>query len=141
MSHISNEEQQRIVAAIEAAEKETSGEIRVHIEKKCKENIMDHAAFIFEKLEMQKTKERNAILFYIALDDDKFAILGDAGIHQKVGSEFWDAIKTEMLPYFKKESLAEGLELGIAKAGKELKHYFPYQEDDENELENEITYS
>ena len=141
MSEILAKDRKEIEKAISEAELETSGEIRVHIEKYCKENIMDHAAFIFEKLAMHQTNERNAILFYVALEDHKFAILGDAGIHQKVGPEFWDKIKEEMLPFFKNEDLVSGLKFGIEKAGKELKRYFPYQSDDINELDNEVTFS
>ena len=91
--NISAVDQAKIIKAIEMAELNTSGEIRVHIESKCKEDTLDHAAFIFEKLEMHKTEQRNGILFYIALKDHKFAVLGDAGIHQKVGDEFWGKVK------------------------------------------------
>jgi len=138
---ISPEEQSKIIQAIETAELNTSGEIRVHIESKCKEDILDHAAFIFKKLEMHKTDQRNAILFYIALKDHKFAVIGDAGINEKVGDEFWETVKNEMLPFFKDGQLAEGLINGIHKAGKELKNYFPYQSNDKNELDNEISFS
>ena len=139
--HINNEDQARIINAIEKAELNTSGEIRVHIESKCKEDILDHAAFIFEKLEMQKTEQRNAILFYIAITDHKFAVIGDAGIHEKVGDDFWESVKNEMTSFFKEGKLAEGLINGIEKAGNELKSYFPYQTNDKNELDNEISFS
>lgn len=138
---ISTEDQSKIIQAIEAAELDTSGEIRVHVESKCKEDILDHAAFIFEKLEMHKTEQRNAILFYIALNDHKFAVIGDAGINEKVDDEFWETVKNEMLPFFKEGKLAEGLINGIQKAGQELKSYFPYQSNDKNELDNEISFS
>lgn len=140
-NHINNEDQARIINAIEKAELNTSGEIRVHIESKCKEDILDHAAFIFEKLEMQKTEQRNAILFYIAITDHKFAVIGDAGIHEKVGDDFWENVKNEMTTYFKDGQLADGLINGIEKAGNELKSYFPYQTNDKNELDNEISFS
>ena len=138
---ISSDDNQRIISAIEEAELNTSGEIRVHVESKCKEDILDHAAFIFKKLEMHKTEQRNAILFYIALKDHKFAVIGDAGIHAKVGDEFWEKVKNEMIPFFKEGRLADGLINGISKAGLELKNYFPYQTNDKNELDNEISYS
>ncbi len=139
--HINDEDQARIIKAIEKAELNTSGEIRVHIESRCKEDILDHAAFIFDKLEMHKTEQRNAILFYIAITDHKFAVIGDAGIHEKVGNDFWEKVKNEMTTYFKEGQLAEGLINGIEKAGNELKSYFPYQSNDKNELDNEISFS
>lgn len=139
--HINDEDQARIIKAIEKAELNTSGEIRVHIESRCKEDILDHAAFIFDKLEMHKTEQRNAILFYIAITDHKFAVIGDAGIHEKVGDDFWEKVKNEMTTYFKEGQLAEGLINGIEKAGNELKSYFPYQSNDKNELDNEISFS
>ena len=139
--NISAEDQKIIVSAIERAELNTSGEIRVHMEAKCKEDSLDHAAFIFEKLGMHKTEQRNGILFYIALNDHKFAVIGDAGINEKVADEFWEKVKNEMIPYFKDGHLAEGLAKGIERAGQELKTYFPYQSNDKNELDNEISFS
>jgi uncharacterized membrane protein len=138
---ISENDRKEIIKAIEEAELNTSGEIRVHFEAKCKEDILDHAAFIFERLEMFKTAQRNAILFYMALDDRKFAVIGDAGIHEKVGDEFWQKVRDEMIPLFKEDKIAAGLVNGIQKAGKELKNYFPYQSNDKNELDNEISFS
>src|SRR5690606_1977514 len=106
------EEIDRIHLAIEDAEKNTSGEIRVHIDLKCKEDVMDRAAFIFEKLEMHKTALRNSVLFYLATEDHKFAILGDAGINQKVPANFWDEIKETMLGHFKKGEFTVGISKG-----------------------------
>ncbi len=135
------EDQQRVTKAIEEAELNTSGEIRVHVESRCKEDILDHAAFIFKKLEMHKTDERNGILFYIALKDHKFAVIGDAGIHAKVGDQFWQDIRDEMIPLFKDGDLSGGLIRGIDKAGKQLQTFFPYQSNDKNELSNEISFN
>lgn len=134
------EEKQVIANAIKNAELNTSGEIRLHVEPKCKEDVLDHAAFIFGKLEMHKTENRNGILFYLSLDDHKFAVIGDAGINQKVGDEFWETIKNEMIPLFKEAKMVAGLALGIEKAGIELKKYFPYKSDDKNELDDEISF-
>ena len=136
----SAEEKQVIANAIKNAELNTSGEIRVHIEPKCKEEVLDHAAFIFEKLKMHETENRNGILFYLSLDDHKFAVIGDAGINQKVGDEFWEIVKNEMIPLFKEGKMVIGLAMGIEKAGVELKKYFPYQSDDKNELDDEISF-
>ena len=124
--------------AIKAAEKATSGEVRLYVEDKCKEDVLDHAAFLFAELNMHKTELRNGVLFYLALKDRKFAILGDGGINAKVGNDFWNHIKTEMLNFFKEEKFSEGLEKGITMAGEALSAHFPYQKDDVNELSDDI---
>lgn len=132
--------QERLVAAITKAEQSTSGEIRLHVEATCKEDVLDHAAFIFEKLEMHKTEERSGVLFYFALYDHKFAILGDAGINAKVPEGFWDGIRDEMLTFFKKDDYISGLEHGIHRAGLELAQDFPIKKNNTNELSNEISF-
>ena len=126
--------------AVRAAELNTSGEVRVHIEKHCKDDVLDRAAYIFEKLEMHKTELRNGVLFYLAVEDRKFAILGDAGINQKVPENFWEEIKKEMLKQFQEGNFTKGLSEGIMQAGRELKTHFPYQQDDVNELSDEISF-
>ena len=136
----SEEEKQKIVRAIEEAEKDTSGEIRVHIEKDCKTDVLDRAAYIFKKLKMHKTKLRNGVLFYLALEDHKFAILGDAGINKVTPDNFWEEIKETMLSYFREGKFADGLVKGIRMAGEKLKEHFPYQKDDINELSDEISF-
>jgi len=137
---LTEEEKIQIKNAIKMAELDTSGEIRVHIEEKCSEDVLDRAAFLFEKLKMHKTKLRNGVLFYLALDDRKFAILGDAGIHSKVPDTFWDEIKATCIAHFNENKIAEGLSKGIRMAGQQLKEHFPYQSDDINELDDEISY-
>lgn len=134
------EQQASIVSAIAEAEKNTSGEIRVHLENKCSADVLDRAAQVFAKLHMHKTKERNGVLFYLATEDHKFAILGDAGVNAKTGPDFWDTIKAGMAEDFSKGNFTEGLVNGIIKAGEQLKVHFPYQSDDENELPNEISF-
>lgn len=133
-------EKQEITNAIKEAELNTSGEIRVHIEKSCPGDVLDRAAFIFEKLKMHKTKLRNGVLFYLAVKDRKFAILGDAGINARVPEGFWDEVKELMVAHFKNGELAKGLEEGIKMAGEQLKAYFPWQKDDVNELSDEISF-
>lgn len=130
----------QIKNAIRTAELNTSGEVRVHIEKHCKGDVLDRAAYIFEKLNMHKTELRNGVLFYLALEDKKFAILGDAGINQKVPEDFWQEIKKGMLEEFKEGKFTQGLSEGIMEAGKQLKAHFPHQEDDVNELSDEISF-
>lgn len=134
------EQKQQITDAIKEAELNTSGEIRLHVEKQCKIDVLDRAAYVFDKLNMQKTEKRNGVLFYLSLEDHKFAILGDAGINAATPDDFWDEIKDTVLSYFKENKYAEGLEKGIKMAGEALKEYFPYKTDDVNELSNEISY-
>ena len=131
---------QMIVDAIKDAELNTSGEIRVHIESRCKEEVLDRAAHLFKKLQMHKTEQRNGVLFYLAHIDRKFAILGDGGINQKVPENFWDTIKERMAERFKEGKFAEGMAEGIKESGQQLKTHFPYQSDDVNELSDEISF-
>lgn len=134
------QEQTDIKTAIKEAELNTSGEIRVHIEKDLKGDPLDRAAYLFERLDMHKTAERNGILFYLAVDSKKFAILGDAGINAKVPENFWDDIKSQMTEHFTKEDFTGGLTAGIVLTGEQLKKHFPYQTDDINELSDEISF-
>lgn len=134
------EEKQKIKLAIQDAEKDTSGEIRVHIENKCKDDVLDRAAFLFGKLKMHKTVRRNGVLFYLSVFDKKFGIIGDAGINAVTPDDFWDQIKETMQTLFRNNEFADGLILGIHMAGKALKKYFPYMENDVNELSDEISF-
>ena len=136
----SSDDQKLIVEAIQEAEHNTSGEIRVHIENSCKGDALDQAAYIFKKLKMTKTELRNGVLFYLAVDNRKFAILGDVGINSKVPENFWDKIKNTVIEQFTKGELALGLSTGIKMAGEQLKQQFPYQKDDINELSDEISF-
>lgn len=130
----------QILAEIKEAEKNTSGEIRLFIEDDCGENVLDRAAFIFKELEMDKTKERNGVLFYLATDSRQFAILGDQGIHSKVEKDFWHAIKHQMQNYFTEGNFLKGLTIGIKMSGDALKKYFPYNKNDKNELSDDIVF-
>ena len=130
----------QITNAIRVAETNTSGEIRVHIEKHCAGDVLDRAAYIFEKLEMHKTELRNGVLFYLAVEDKKFAILGDGGINQKVPDDFWESTKEVVIAKLKEGKYAEALADGIITAGEQLKTHFPYQSDDVNELSDEISF-
>jgi uncharacterized membrane protein len=138
--YFSQDKELQIINAIRAAETNTSGEIRVHIEKHCPEDVLDRAAYVFARLNMHKTRLRNGVLFYLAVKDHKLAILGDAGINQKVPANFWEEIKKEMAGKFKEEQFTEGLITGIKRTGEQLKEYFPWEEDDVNELPDEITF-
>lgn len=136
----SKQDQIRIVEAIKAAELNTSGEIRVHLESKTKLDPITRAQAVFKKLKMHKTQSRNGILFYLAVEDHKFAIIGDSGIHAVVGDEFWERIKESVINKFKDSLFLEGLVEGIQVAGHSLKQYFPYQNDDKNEQKDEISF-
>lgn len=136
----SRQEKDELKQAILTAELDTSGEIRLHIENHCKGDVMDRAADVFAMLKMHKTDLRNGVLFYLAVKDRKFAIIGDKGINQVVPDNFWDEIKEEMGKAFKEGNFAEGLINGIHQAGKHLKKHFPHQTDDINELSDEISF-
>jgi uncharacterized membrane protein len=141
-SQFFNEEQKKLITdAVKEAEVNTSGEIRVHIESDCKEDVLDRAAFIFEKLEIHKTELRNGVLFYLSITDKKFAILGDAGINAVTPDNFWEVIKETVINHFKKSEFDIGLSTGIKMAGQALKEHFPYQKDDVNELSDEISFN
>jgi uncharacterized membrane protein len=138
--YFSKEDREKIISAIKKAELDTSGEIKVHIDKSCKGDPLDQAAFIFKKLKMHKTNLRNGVLFYLALENRKFAIIGDAGINNVVAENFWDEIKKSMLDEFMNDRLTEGLVKGITMAGEQLKKHFPYRKDDLNELSDDISF-
>lgn len=140
VDHFTKEQQKQIVDAIKLAEHNTSGEIRVRIEKSCKKDVLDRAADVFALLRMHKTKLRNGVLFYLSYEDHRFAILGDAGINAKVPDDFWESTRNMMLDYFKSGNLTEGLVKGILMAGEKLKEYFPYQKDDINEISDSISF-
>ena len=140
-SQFFNEEQKKLITdAIKEAELNTSGEIRVHIESSCKEDVLDRAAYMFEKLAIHKTELRNGVLFYLSISDKKFAILGDAGINAVTPDNFWEEIKETIINHFKKDEFDIGLSTGIKMAGQALKEHFPYQKDDVNELSDEISF-
>ena len=130
----------RIESAIKAAEENTSGEIRVHIENRCKTEAVECATLVFQKLGMHKTALRNGVMFYVAVRDKKFAVIGDAGIHKHVPAGFWDLVRDKMLEQFKHEKFTEGLCEGVAMTGIELKKYFPLLASDKDELSNEVTF-
>lgn len=139
-SFFSSAEQEQITSAIKLAEKQTSGEIRLFVEEKCKGELLDRASFLFAELKMHQTDERNGVLFYLAIKDKRFAILGDGGINGKVGNHFWDEIKSKMQEHFRKTEFVSGLVNGISMAGDALKKYFPHEKDDKNELSDEIIF-
>lgn len=137
---LNKEEILRVEDAIADAETFTSGEIRVHIDEYCDNDLMGKAAKRFEELEMDMTELRNGVLFYIAYKDRKFAIIGDSGINEKVPEGFWDSVRETLEENFKKGDFSAGLCEGIKICGKKLSELFPFQEGDINELPNEVTF-
>lgn len=139
---LSQEQEEHIVEAIRQAEEATSGEIRLHIEKKCKaESPIERAKQVFSDLKMHETELRNGVIVYVAWKDQKVAIWGDEGIHDKVGQSFWENEVDLLISYFKKEEYETGLSEVILQIGQKLKENFPYQTDDVNELSNTISYN
>ncbi len=130
----------KIVAAIQEAEKDTSGEIRVHIDNFCKGDAIERATEVFFKLKMNETAQRNGVLIYLAVKDHKFAIIGDEGINNVVENDFWKDIKNDMTQSFRNNLFTDGIIYGVLRCGKKLKAYFPHQENDIDELSNEISF-
>jgi uncharacterized membrane protein len=139
-SFFTPQEKEDIAVAIKSAELDTSGEIRVHIEEKCNGDVLDRASDIFKKLGMHKTERRNGVLFYVAVKNRKFAILGDVGINKVVPENFWEVVRDTLLNHFRENHFAAGLVEGIELAGQQMKKYFPYGKDDINELPDEISF-
>lgn len=139
-SFFTKEQKEKILSAVKEAEEETSGEIRVHIETSCHGDVLDRAAWIFKKLGMHKTAERNGVLFYLAVKDRKYAIIGDSGINTKVPPDFWDTTSELLKKNFKEGKFTEGLTEGVLSTGLQLKTHFPHRADDVNELPDELSF-
>ncbi len=145
---LSTDDQAAVIGAIRIAEKNTSGEIRIHLEAHTnpegtkedeQKDALDRAEEVFNLLNMQNTKESNGVLIYVAVEDRTLVIMGDKGINDKVGQDFWESTKDIMINHFKDGEMKLGLVNGILKAGEQLKKYFPYQKDDKNELPDDIS--
>ena len=136
------EEKQRIVEAIQQAEKQTSGEVRIFVENRCSYmDALDRATELFFKHQMRNTADRNAVLVYMAVKDRQLAIFGDEGIHKKVGDEYWNKLVQQMIAHFNKENFAEGIRQCVLEVGEALKSHFPYNKDtDKNELPDDIMF-
>ena len=133
------QEEQQIIASIKSAEKNTSGEIRVHIENTTEKSPLERAKEVFLLLNMDETELQNGVLFYVAVDCKQFAIYGDRGIYHQTKQDFWDAEKELVVNHFSKKQNAEGLISAIEKVGEKLQKLFPFTSDDVNELPNEIS--
>ena len=136
---LSKEDELNIVEAIRVAEKNTSGEIRVHIEQTTSKVPFERALEVFYELKMNETQQQNGVLFYFAVADKAFAICGDKGINDRVSADFWDCTKDAMAAQFKSANFKQGIVDGILNAGEQLKKHFPWSDGDTNELSNEIS--
>lgn len=138
---LSEEEQQQIIKAIKSAEQDTSGEIKVHIEEECPDtDPVQRAIYLFEYLALHKTALRNGVLFYLAYEDRKFAVIGDKGIDEVVTAAFWDTTKDILRNNFSQQKFTEGMCAGIEEIGRQLKKYFPYHQNDTNEIADDISF-
>ncbi|MEO8174697.1 MAG: TPM domain-containing protein [Sediminibacterium sp.] len=134
-------EQDKILAAIREAEYCTSGEVRLYIESKCKTAVpLERAMAVFHSLKMDKTADRNAVILYIAMESRQLAIFGDEGIHNIVGQDYWDNTVMRLTANFKSDNMAGGIVGAIKDIGLKLQKYFPYRDDDKNELPDDIVF-
>lgn len=133
------DQEQEVIEAIIEAEKQTSGEIRVHIEKTSIGDVNERAHDVFHTLKMDETELQNGVLIYVAVQDRSFVICGDKGIDKVVPSNFWNKTRTAIETQFKNGDFKEGIVAGILMAGEQLKHFFPFTNNDKNELDNEIS--
>jgi len=140
MFFFSKKEKNLILAAVREAEKNTSGEIRVHLEYHAREPVYGHAQKVFQRIGMTKTSERNGVLIFLATRNKKFAVLGDVGINEKVPEGFWNDVIEIMREHFKRDKFAEGISEAVLRIGEKLKACFPYQSNDKNELSDGISY-
>lgn len=139
--YFSLQEKQAIAHAVQQAELQTSGEIRVFVESKCNYvNAIDRAMELFDRLDMHKTTARNAVIIYVALKHKQVAIYADEGIYQKTGVEFWNEELNQMIQHFKNENVVDGITKVVEHIGEALKTHFPYHKDDINELPNNIVF-
>ena len=139
-SFFTREQQDQIRAAIKEAEETTSGEIRVHIETSVAGNVLDRAAWMFKRIGMHNTAERNGVLYYLAVTNRKFAVIGDEGINARVKPGFWDEVKVLLQEHFNDGKFTEGLVKGILLTGLQLKEHFPHRKNDINELPDDISF-
>jgi uncharacterized membrane protein len=141
MKILTEQEESQILEAIRNAEEKTSGEIKLHIESECKSDAIERAIEVFGILKMNETEQRNGILFYVATDSKKFAIIGDEGINEKVPPNFWESTKELMRSYFIQHKFADGITKGIEMAGEQLQKFFPFNRAiDKNELSDDISF-
>lgn len=139
-SILNKTQEEALINAIRKAEAGSTGEIRIHIEKKCKGETLKRASEVFTQLKMENTAERNGVLLYLAWQSRDFAVIGDIGIHNKVGQEFWENIYQSTIVSFANQNFAEGLLKAVETCGEQLKHHFPVKNNNPNELSDEVSF-
>lgn len=140
MGIFTEQEQELITNAISEAEKATSGEIRIAVDKYCEGDVIEKATSYFTKLGMDKTSKHNGVLIYLAYVDHKFAVIGDSGINKVVPEDFWETTQVAMRAHFSGGNLVQGIIAGIVLTGEKLATFFPFQSGDINELPNDIIF-
>ena len=128
-----------MVRAIREAEKRTSGEIRVHLKQRCGEDSLGEARKVFRRLGLERTRERNAVLIFVAPASRRFAVVGGEGIHAKVGEDFWRRVRDTLQMYFSKGQIEQGIVAGVSEIGEQLKKYFPIKYNDKNEISDTVS--
>ena len=136
---LSPSELERVRDAVRRAEARTSGEIRVHLDDTIVEDVLDHAAFIFQELGMHRTQDRNGVLIYVSVAERRAAVIGDQGIHAKLPNGYWNETLGVILEQFRAERYCEGLCMGVERLGEQLISHFPCRTDDRNELSDEVS--
>jgi uncharacterized membrane protein len=130
---------EEVRAAIQAAEHRTSAEIRVHLDDFIADNALDHAAFVFEELDMHRTEDRNGVLIYVSVMDRKVAVIGDSGINTKVEHGFWNEVLVDLQERFKSGEHSDGLVQAVHAVGEKLSTFFPFKDGDRNELSDDVS--
>lgn len=130
----------RVREAVRAAETRTSGEIRVHLDVAIMDDVLDHAAFVFQELAMDRTAERNGVLLYVSVPGRKVAVIGDSAIHEKLGDAYWQDVLHAVLTHFRQERFCDGLCAGVQLLGEKLREHFPHRPDDRNELSDDVSF-
>lgn len=137
---LTGDELDRVRDAVRAAEKRTSGEVRVHLDVAIMDDVLDHAAYVFKDLGMEKTRDRNGVLLYVSVPGRKVAVVGDTGIHARLGNDYWQGVLDVVLGHFRQDRFCEGLCAGVALLGEKLSEHFPYRRGDVNELNDEVSF-
>lgn len=137
---LSPEELKRVHGAVREAERRTSGEVRVHLDVAIMDDVLDHAAFVFHELGMDNTKDRNGVLLYVCVPGRRVAVIGDEGIHAKLGDAYWHDVLEVVLGHFRADRFCEGLCAGVQLLGEKLSEHFPYERGDVNELDDQVSF-
>jgi uncharacterized membrane protein len=128
-----------VASAIAAAEAKTSAEIRVHLDARCPGDPMARAIAVFERLGMHRTAARHGVLVYVSVEDHKLAVVGDRGIHERVGQDYWESLVVAVLAHFRQERPRDGLLHAVGEVGTVLRRHFPRRPDDVNELPDRVS--